>query len=186
MLHVMNPTTVAKRPAVRLVGIVSFTLLTVVSARMSAEIGTPVPFTLQVLAILLAGLVLGSRDGAISQLGYIGLIAMNLPVDTRMLGVAALVGPTAGFIFGFPVMAFVVGWLTERGQSQPIVRWLAAVVGIGVLYLFGATWLKTVTGMSWSATWVAAVQPFIVLDLLKAVIAAALAESGRWLFLRSR
>lgn len=171
----------------RVVGIVIFTLLTVVSARVSVEFGIAVPFTLQVLAILLAGLILGARDGALSQIGYIGLLAMNLPVDSRMLGMAALVGPTAGFIFAFPVLAYVTGWLAERGANNNTLwlRWVAGVAGVLVLYVFGASWLKVSTGMDWSVAWVNAIQPFILLDLLKALIAAGLAEGGRAVLQRS-
>jgi biotin transport system substrate-specific component len=169
---------------IRLAGIAIFTLLTVSSARVTIEIGTPVPFSLQVLAILLAGLVLGGRDGALSQVAYLGLIASNLPVDARMLGVMAFAGPTAGFLVGFPVLAYVSGTLAEHGANRMWVRWLAGVVGVLVLYLFGASWLKLSTGMSWSAAYGAAVAPFILLDATKAVIAAALAETGRSLLLR--
>jgi biotin transport system substrate-specific component len=169
----------------RVTGIAIFTLLTVSSSRISIEIGTPVPFTLQVLAILLSGMVLGGRDGALSQLAYLGLIAMNLPVDARMLGLAAFAGPTAGFLIGFPVLAFVAGTLVERGRNALWMRWIAGVVGIATLYLFGATWLKLSTGNAWGATLSAAVTPFILMDVVKALIAAALTESGRALLMRN-
>ncbi|MEO0562800.1 MAG: biotin transporter BioY [Chloroflexota bacterium] len=170
---------------VRAGGIAVFALLTAVASRVTIEIGTPVPFTLQVLTILLAGLVLGSRDGAASQLAYLGLIAINLPVDARALGVAAFAGPTAGFLVGFPVMAFVAGALAERGGEKLWVRWVAGLVGVAVLYVFGATWLKVVTGMTWGATISAAVAPFVALDMVKAIIAAALAEGGRAMLARA-
>lgn len=170
---------------VRLTGVAVFTLLTISAARVSVEIGTPVPFTLQVLAVLLAGLVLGSRDGALSQLAYLSLLAANLPVDSRMLGIAAFAGPTAGFLIGFPVLAYVTGALAERGGDRLWVRWLAGITGVAVLYLFGATWLKLAAGLGWGAAYSAAVAPFILMDLAKAVIAAALAEGGRALLLRA-
>ena len=129
---------------------------------MRIEFGGAVPFTMQVLVILLAGMVLGARDGAASQIAYLSLIAANLPVDTRMLGIAAFAGPTAGFLVGFPVMAFVAGWLTERGANNVLLRWVAGLVAIAVLYLFGSTWLMSATGMSVQAAWANAVAPFII------------------------
>ena len=95
------------------------------------------------------------------------------------MGAAALVGPTAGFLVGFPVLAFVAGWLAERSTARLWVRWLAGVAGVMVLYVVGAAWLKLWSGMGWHAVWLNAVAPFVALDMAKALIAAALAEAGR-------
>jgi biotin transport system substrate-specific component len=179
MLHTLSHSNTRTRIGVRLAGVGLFTLLTVLSARVTLEIGTPVPVTLQTLVVMLAGLVLGSRDGAASQAAYLGLLLLNLPVDARMTGLAALAGPTAGFLYGFPVLAFVTGWLTERGANRLWLRWSAALVGTAALYLLGWAWLKAVTGMTFGAAFVAAVQPFIVVDMVKALVAAAFAEAGR-------
>ncbi|HEX2908376.1 MAG TPA: biotin transporter BioY [Phototrophicaceae bacterium] len=162
----------------RLAAVAIFTLLTVLSARVTLEIGV-VPFTLQVLVVLLSGLVLGARDGLLSQAAYVALIAAGLPVDARGLGLAALFGPTGGYLLGFIAAAGLAGWLVERGANRIWQRWLAGSAGIAMLYLFGAAHLQLYTGMDWSAAWTAGVVPFIVPDLAKAVIAAALAEGGR-------
>ncbi len=171
------------RLSYRLAGIAVMTLLTVVAARLSIPM-QPVPFTLQPLAVLLAGLILGARDGALSQLAYLALIALNLPVDASMRGAAALVGPTAGYLVGFVGAAFVAGLLVERGTGRLWQRLLAGVAGTAVIYLFGIVILKHVTGMDWEAAWAAGAAPFIVPDVAKAVIAAALAEAGRRVLLR--
>jgi biotin transport system substrate-specific component len=167
----------------RLAAIALFTLLTAVSARATIEIG-PVPITLQVLTVLLAGLVLGARDGALSQLAYVAMVAINLPVDARMVGAAALFSPTAGYLLGFIPAAWVAGLLAERGASTLWVRWLAGIAGIAVIYTLGFVMLKLNTGMAWDAAWTAGVAPFILLDLGKAIAAAALAEGGRRLINR--
>ena len=179
----------ANTQTARLVGIASFTLLTALAARASVEIGGPVPFTFQVLVVLLAGLVLGARDGALSQAAYVGLIALNMPIDARGWGTAALFGPTAGYLFSFIAAAWVTGMLAEGGQTRWWQRWRAGVVGIIVIYVYGTLWLKVYfdnvrSGMSWEAAWKAGVQPFIGYDLLKAGIAAALTESGHLLVKR--
>jgi biotin transport system substrate-specific component len=170
-------------PGYRLAGIALFALLAVVSARLTIPL-EPVPITLQVLVALLSGLVLGGRDGALSQLLYLSLIALNLPVDARMIGAAALLSPTAGYLIGFVPAAFVTGWLIEHSQRRMMQRWLASIVGILVIYAVGLVLLKLNTGMTWETAWAAGVVPFIGLDLGKAIIAAALAESGRTLLLR--
>lgn len=173
----------------RLATIALFTLLTVIAARISIPM-QPVPFTLQPLAVLFAGLVLGGRDGGISQLLYLALIALNLPVDANMLGAASLVGPTAGYLLGFASAAFVVGWLVEwasrrlpDGVSMRVAVG-AAVAGVLVIYTVGALVLGVRTGMSLNDVLAAGVTPFIVPDLAKALIAASLAQGGRKLLLR--
>lgn len=162
----------------RLAGIAVFTLLTVIAAKVSIPLA-PVPFTLQVLVVLLSGMVLGWRDGMASQIFYVGLIAMNLPFDARHVGAAALLGPTAGFLVSFIPAAAVAGLLVEKGADRVWQRWLAGVVGIVVIYAFGASWLKISTGMEWSRAWELGVAPFIAFDLLKALIAAGITESSR-------
>jgi len=168
----------------RLAGIVVFTLMTILAARVTIYFGSPVPFTLQVLAVLVSGMVLGMRDGAMSQLAYLGLIALNLPVDANGVGAAALFGPTGGYLIGFVMAAGVAGFLVERGQKWLWQRWLAGVAGIAVIYLFGVVVLKGVTGMNWDGAWTAGAVPFVLPDLAKALIAASLTEGGRTLLQR--
>jgi biotin transport system substrate-specific component len=175
------PQTRAPRLSYRLASIGALTLLTILAARVTIPM-QPVPFTLQPLAVLLAGLILGSREGALSQLAYVALIAVGLPVDAKGIGAAALVGPTAGYLFGFIGAAFVAGLLVERGTTRLWQRWMAGVAGIGMIYLVGFVFLKLNARLTWEAAWTAGVAPFIVPDLAKALVAAALAEGGRaWL-----
>ncbi len=173
--------------ALRLLAIAVFTILMVVSSKLSIEIGA-VPFTMQVLVVLLSGMVLGSRDGAISQLAYLGLLVANLPVDARGLGSAALFGPTGGYIIGFAIAAFIVGYLVEKSQDKVWQRFLAGIIGIVVIYAFGTPFLKFFfdmfrDGASWQQAWQWGVAPFILLDLIKALIAATIVEGTRSLLL---
>jgi biotin transport system substrate-specific component len=162
----------------RLASIALFTLLTVVAARVSIPM-QPVPFTLQPLAVLLAGLILGGRDGALSQLAYLALIGLNLPVDANMLGAAALVSPTGGYLIGFVAAALAAGLLAERSAGRLGQRWLAGIVGVGVIYAVGLIVLQARLGLAWETAWGLGAAPFIVPDLAKALIAAALVEAGR-------
>ena len=150
----------------RVASIVVFTLLTVVSARITIPL-EPVPITLQPFAVILSGLVLGARDGFLSQFLYLMMIAIGLPVDASALGSLALFGRTAGYLFGFPFASLVAGYLAQRGSHNFVVRWGAA------------TWLAVYLQLSLEQAWAFGVAPFILLDLAKAFVAAGVAESGR-------
>lgn len=165
--------------------IVIFAAVTALTARITVHLPfTPVPITLQTLAVVLSGLVLGARSGALAQLTYLGLIAVGLPLDANGLGLASFLGPTAGYLVGFVPAAFVTGWLAERFSVQ---SWwgnfAAAMAGAVVIYLVGASWLAVMLG-SWQKAWMAGVVPFILVDLGKAALAAGVAESGKLLFRR--
>ncbi|MGQ9909786.1 MAG: biotin transporter BioY [Candidatus Flexifilum sp.] len=169
--------------ALRLTAIGIMTLVTVLSARISIPLD-PVPFTLQPLAVLLAGLILGARDGALSQLAYVALIAANLPVDANLRGQAALFGPTGGYLIGFVLAALLTGWIAERGRTLAL-RFSAGIVGIAVIYACGLIVLMAVRALDFSTAWAAGAAPFLMPDLAKALIAASLAEGGRALLLRA-
>jgi biotin transport system substrate-specific component len=162
----------------RLLAIVGFTALTALAAQIQIPL-QPVPFTMQVLAVLLTGMVLGWRDGMASMALYLGLIAMNLPVAAQGMGSAALTGPTGGYLIGFFFAAGVTGWLVQFSGQRLWLRWVAGVAGLVVIYAFGIVGLKTMLNLEWSAAWAAGVAPFIPLDLVKALIAAGVAEGGR-------
>jgi biotin transport system substrate-specific component len=170
----------------RLASIALFTVLMIVSSRVSIETGNPeVPFTMQVLVVLLSGMVLGARDGMLAQIAYVSLIASGLPFDTRGLGSVALFGPTGGFLMGFIAAATVTGFLVERAGKRLWQRWIAGLVGVVVIYLFGASHLLLYTGMSVERAWQVGVAPFWALDMVKALIAAGLVETTRTLMNRS-
>jgi biotin transport system substrate-specific component len=169
----------------RLIGVAVCTLVTVISARIQIPMD-PVPFTFQPFAVLLAGMVLGWRDGVLSQALYVALIALNLPVDANMRGSAALFGPTGGYLIGFVVAAGVVGLMVERGAKQLWVRWLAGVAGVAVIYVFGVAGLMLARGMDLATAFTAGAAPFLVFDLIKALISAGATESARALLLRTQ
>jgi biotin transport system substrate-specific component len=169
----------------RLAGIAIFTLATVVSARLVIPMD-PVPFTLQPLAVLLAGMVLGARDGALSQIAYVALIALGLPFDANMRGQAALLGPTGGYLIGFIAAAFVTGLLVERAGARLWQRWLAGVAGIAVIYAFGVPVLALTRGLTLEQAFAAGAAPFLAPDMVKALLAAALTEGSRALLNRGR
>jgi len=179
MLRTLNtPNNIAATLPHRLAWMLAFIVLTALSSRLSIPL-EPVPFTLQVLVVLLSGLVLGARDGALAQLGYVSLIALGLPLDARGLGSAALFGPTGGFLLGFVISAGLVGWLAERSAQRLAWRWLAGLAGVAVIYLFGVLHLAAYAGLALGRAWELGAQPFVLLDVLKALLAAGLTETLR-------
>jgi biotin transporter BioY len=164
--------------------VVGFACLTAAFAQISFWIG-PVPITGQTFAVLLAGALLGSRRGALSQLSYLAIGATGIPywfASGGLPGIARLIGPTGGYLIGFVAVAFVVGWLAERGWDRRV--WTAALAMLAgeiVLYVFGLSWLaRFVPG---DAVLQAGLYPFIIGDLIKVVAAALILPSG-WLLLR--
>jgi biotin transport system substrate-specific component len=136
----------------------------------------PVPFTLQTLAVILAGALLGWRLGLLTVLAWLALGAAGLPVLSGGTGGwQKFVGPTAGYLAGFPVAAAAVGWLAEKGWNgrKPFHLFTGALVGHALCLLPGAAWLSTSVGTN------AAVQdgllPFLPGAILKSVGAVAIA-----------
>ena len=136
-------------------------------------IGTPVPMTLQPLAVLVVGGLLGARLGAAALVLYLALGALGLPVFTPggLPGAARLIGPTGGYLLSYPVAAAVVGWLAS--SSRPLRLLLASAAGMVVIHLGGSAQLAILTGNASAATRYGLV-PFLTGDLLKVGIAALL------------
>jgi biotin transport system substrate-specific component len=143
----------------------------------------PVPITAQTLGVMLAGAVLGARRGFLSQLLFLVLVAIGLPLlASGTGGLAVFAGPTAGYLISWPIAAFVVGFLTERFWARYNLAWgiLANVVGgIVVIYAIGVPVLAVVANLSPTAAIVSGALPFLVGDAIKAVLAAAIAVQVR-------
>ncbi|WP_371170650.1 biotin transporter BioY [Aliiroseovarius sp. 2305UL8-7] len=136
-----------------------------------------VPITAQSLGIMLCGTVLGAKRGALAVLLFLLLVAVGLPLlSGGRGGLGVFTSPTAGFLVGFPIAAFVTGLITEKWRVGPLAisAGIAAVIGgIIVLYIFGIAGLSIVLGKTpFEAT--ALVSAFIPGDLLKAAIAGML------------
>lgn len=163
----------------RLALIAGFALFTGLAAQVRIPLPfTPVPVTLQVLAVILAGLLLGPVDGFLSQLAYLGLIAAGAPLAAGWIaGPTAFVGPTAGYLISFPAAAAVVGWLAGDGSTRGR-SILAGLAGVAVIYLAGATWLALTLDLPAAGAFQLGVAPFILADVAKAILAALVAGSG--------
>ncbi len=133
----------------------------------------PVPMTLQTLAVLSIGAAFGARLGAATLALYAVEGAAGLPVFAQMKAGAAIIsGPTGGYIVGFILAAALVGYLAEKGWSRDIPKMvMAALLGAIVLYIPGLVWLHQFAN-GWSQTFEWGITPFILGDVVKAVIAA--------------
>lgn len=141
---------------------------------------TPVPITGQTYGVLLVGAALGSKRGAASLLLYILEAGAGLPFLAG--GKAGWpVGPTGGYLVGFLVAAFVVGWLAERGWDRRFGKAVVAMlVGEALIYGFGVPWLAAFVGLDKSVS--LGLLPFIPGDAIKLLLAAATLPAA-WRFL---
>ncbi len=141
--------------------------------------GTPVPMTLQPLAVLLVGGLLGARLGAASMVLYLALGIAGLPVFTPtvpLVGIARLVGPTGGYLLAYPVAAWVVGWLVTPGLPPGVnpPYWgrvaMGVLCGLLLIHVGGLAQLAILTGdLSGAARF--GTLPFLLGDLGKLVLA---------------
>jgi len=164
--------------------VAGFACFTAVCAQVSFWVGM-VPVTGQTLGVLLAGALLGSRRGALSQLSYLTIGATGIPcwfAAGGALGIARLAGPTGGYLIGFVAVAFIVGWLAERGWDRRVgTALLAMFAGNVVLYIFGLLWLAHFVPEG--TVLQVGLYPFVIGDLIK-MAAAALALPSGWSLLR--
>ena len=148
-------------------------LLLAVSAQFKIPL-YPVPVTGQTLVVLLIGMTYGPRLAGITLAAYLFEGALGLPVFAGgAAGAAVLMGPTAGYLFGFLLAAIAMGYLAERGLGRTVVSTITAmVIGNCVIYLCGALWLANFIGFGQAIA--AGVLPFLYGDALKLVVAAGL------------
>jgi biotin transporter BioY len=163
--------------------VLSFTLLTAVSAKLKIEIG-PVPITGQTFAVLLSGALLGSRRSALSQIFYLLGGLAGIPWFARGGGIGYLMSPTFGYIVGFVLAAFVVGFLCERGFDRKIeTAILAMFVGNVLIYLPGLLWLARFVG--WGKVMAVGLYPFIIGDTIKLLLAGSILPLG-WKLIKAK
>ena len=134
------------------VGVGLFCLLTILGAMVRVPLpGTPVPMTLQTAVVLFAGVALGARLGACSQLLYLAIGLAGVPVFADSgAGPQYVFGATGGYLLGFLIVPIVVGRLTARSSGlKPTLA--AAAVGTILIFALGVGWLAISTGSVWTA-----------------------------------
>jgi biotin transport system substrate-specific component len=156
---------------------------------------SPVPITGQTFGVLVVGTALGMRRGAAALLLYL-LLGLALPFYaggasgierffTREEG-GIVLGVTGGYLIGFVVAAAVTGWLAEKGWDRRYLgAVLAMIIGSAIIYAFGLPWLAAATGGTYEEVVLWGLTPFVVLDLVKLLAAAAIFPISWWLVRRS-
>jgi biotin transport system substrate-specific component len=179
ILHPQNP--VHSRYA-NIVLVLGTSWLIALSAQITFQIPfSPVPVTGQTLVVLLCGLILGKNLAAAAVGTYLLQGAAGLPFFAGgKSGIATLLGPTGGYLFGFLAAAYIVGMLSElRYRRSPLQAATTLLLGNIVIYLFGLTWLVRFTGESQALQ--LGLYPFLIGDAVKLVLAIVIISGGSWL-----
>jgi biotin transport system substrate-specific component len=157
-----------------------FAALTVAGAIIQIPLPfTPVPISLATLAVYLAGGLLGAKYGALSQVVYILLGGVGLPVFSNFQGgIGVIAGPTGGYIIGYVAAALIVGLIAGNGRRPPARKLTVAMIsGTAACYALGTAWFMISTGTSLSAALSLCVVPFLIGDILKILAAILLIKT---------
>jgi biotin transport system substrate-specific component len=170
----------AFRAAERAAAVAFVTLLTAIAAQISIPLPfTPVPFTFQPMVVLVGAAALGARAGAASQILYLTLGIMGLPVFAASpvlpQGAARLLGPTGGYLMSYPFAAFVTGWLAERGFDRRYrTSFVAMLTGLVLVFAGGVSWLALASQpqRGFAGAIASGFVPFAVPDVVKLAAAS--------------
>ena len=144
--------------------------------------GNPVPYTLQTFGVLVVGGALGLRRGGLSTFLYVALGVIGLPFFAEHKGgIQVIWGATGGYLVGFVLAGALVGRLAELGWDRRIAGAIGATaLGTLMIYLVGVPWLAVTTGMSFSQAIEKGMLPFLVVDTVKLLAAAAVFPVAWW------
>lgn len=161
---------------------VAASLFVAVSAHISVPLPfTPVPFTLQPFAVILVGMLLGPITGFAALAMYLAEGAAGLPVFTpgALQGVARLMGPTAGYLFAYPVAAAIAGAMPSllRLKNRFVAYAMGGTVAMLAIYICGASWFSQELHLPLRATLAGSVMPFAASDAVKILAAAGIASA---------
>ena len=169
-----RPLSPAAPLARRAAAVIAGSALLAASAQIAVPM-LPVPITLQTLAIPILVALLGRRLATLAVLTYLAEAALGLPVLQGFAGgLVRFAGPTAGYLVGFPLAAWLVGTLYERGLGTTYAgRFVAVFVGTGIVFVTGAAWLAFGLHLGVPRALALGVAPFLIGDLAKCLVAAA-------------
>lgn len=160
--------------------------LTTIGAYISIPLG-PVPFTLQTFFVVLSGMLLGSKKGALSMIVYVSMGLVGIPVFANGLsGLSIIAKPTFGYLLGFILASYVVGKLSEMTKEKKNQRiWFTLIpfAGMFVIYLIGVPYLFMIfntlitpeSPINFATALKYGFTPFVLIDSIKAIIAGAMA-----------
>lgn len=152
-----------------------FSAILAITAQISIPMPFGVPMTMQSFAVTLAGIVLGSRNGALSTLIYMLVGLIGLPVFANFVGGwQVLAGPTGGFILSFPIMAYLIGLGTELRPKWKFSHWTGIILGTTFNLLCGTIMFCAITQSPFMVGLTTCTLPFIPASIIKAILASML------------
>jgi biotin transport system substrate-specific component len=166
--------------------VIVFSLFIAAAAQFAIHIG-PIPITGQTFAVLLTGALLGSRLGAAAVIAYLIEGAIGLPFFAGgAAGIVRFFGPTGGYLVAFPAAAFVTGAFAEHGWDKNYPQAVVAMaIGSVIVFLGGWAWYSVLTSTPPLAAFQIAVLPYLVGDVIKIALAAAVLPTG-WALLKRK
>jgi biotin transport system substrate-specific component len=160
--------------------VIGASLLVAVCAQISVPLPfTPVPLSLVNFAVLLVGLMLGSKRGFAALALYLAEGAVGLPVFAHAGGWLHLVGPTGGYLIAYPFVAFVAGFIFERRSRSFAVAVVASIGAELLLFLSGVSWLMLLFHTSLATAIGFGLYPFFFGEIIKVMAAAGIASRVR-------
>ncbi|WP_409369834.1 biotin transporter BioY [Lysinibacillus sp. 38-6] len=171
-----------RQSTLSLVMIAMFASLTAIGAFIKIPLPV-VPFTLQIVFVFLSGCLLGARNGFLSQLVYIAIGLVGLPVFTQGGGITYVLQPTFGYLIGFALAALVIGAMINRLEAPTKKHFIIAnIVGLIIIYAVAVPYLYMALNLwlnmksSWSHVFLVGFVNSIVADFCLAIASALLAE----------
>lgn len=155
-----------------------FAALTAILSQISIPLPfTPVPINLAMISVFIAGGLLGTKIGAISQLVYVIIGAIGVPVYANFTGgPGILVGPTGGYIVGYIIATIIIGVIAKRLEDSIYSYTVAMVAGILGCYFVGTAWFMHITQSGLIEALLMCVVPFLIGDILKIILSAFLVK----------
>lgn len=190
--HLTLPRLVAERATSRasnVLLVIAASVLLATSAQIAVPLPfSPVPFTMQTLAVLLIGATLGSSLGAAAVSLYLFEGAIGLPVFAgATAGTLILFGSTAGYLLAFPLAAWIAGFVSERGWGASIVpTGIGMALALAVIHIGGWSWLVAGIHLTPAQAFAAGTAPFLLGDAIKLALAASLLPVAQRLIGRLR
>lgn len=147
-----------------------FASLTAIFSQICIPIG-PIPINFALVSVLISGSLLGSKYGAISQVIYVLLGCVGLPVFSGFTGgIGILLGPTGGYILGYVLAAFISGFLIRRCESKELIKFMYLLLSVACCYFVGTLWFIMITNNNLYNVVLLCVIPFIPADMIKIIL----------------
>jgi biotin transport system substrate-specific component len=184
--QVLNQRVIRGRAVTNIMLVVAASAIIAIAAQIAIDVPfSPVPLTMQPLAVLLVGVVLGSKRGAAAATLYLLEGMGGLPVFAQLHGGAIwLTGFTAGYLWSYPFAAFAAGWFSERNWGSNVLRAVTGMLlALAVIYIGGWSWLAALMGARHA--FAVGVAPFVIPDLVKITLAAAMLPVAQRLVART-